>query len=108
METAPRDGRTVLAYSEHFGLVPVRWIDTGLPKWVENPESGKGFLDWAFEGWYDLSKFRPLGEEELPRLLVAYIDDMRAEKREDVLKILETPISSKVSNDNPRAKESGG
>jgi hypothetical protein len=36
MKTANKDGRTVLAYSYHFGMVPVRWIDTGLPKWVES------------------------------------------------------------------------
>jgi len=105
MNTAAKDGRTILAYSEHFGLVPVHWTDTDLPKWVENLEGGKGFLDWAFTGWYDPSKFRPLREEELTRLLVAYLDDMRTEKRDDVLKILESPVTSQVSNDNPTAKE---
>jgi hypothetical protein len=105
MKTAPRDGRAVLAYSEHFGMVPVRWVEGELPKWVENPEGGKGFLDRAFTGWYDPSTFRPLREEELTRLLVAYIDDMRAEKRDDVLKILDTPMAPKVSNDNPAARE---
>jgi hypothetical protein len=105
METAARDGRTVLAYSEYFGLVAVRWIDTDLPKWVEASESGRGFLDRAFTGWYDPSTFRPLREEELTRLLVAYIDDMRAEKRDDILKILDTAVTPKVSNDNPAAKE---
>jgi hypothetical protein len=104
MPTAPKDGRTVLTYSHHFGMVAVRWIDTGLPKWVENIESGKGFLDRAFSGWYDPSAFRPLREEELSRLLVAYIDDMRAENRDDVLKILDAPTAPRVSNDNPIAK----
>jgi hypothetical protein len=107
MRIAPRDGRAVLAYSEHFGMVPVRWVEGDLPKWVENPESGKGFLDWAFTGWYDQSTFRPMREEELTRLLVAYIDDLRAEKRDDVLKILETPAAPKVSNDNPKAGGGG-
>jgi hypothetical protein len=101
MRTAPRDGRTVLAYSDHFGMVAVRWFDAGIPKWVENEASGKGFLDRAFSGWYDPSAFRPIREAELTRLLVAYIDDMRAEKRDDVLRILDTPVTPKQSNDNP-------
>jgi hypothetical protein len=105
MQTAARDGRTVLAYSQHFGLVAARWIDTDLPKWVEALESERGFLDRAFIGWYDPSTFRPLGEDELTRLLVAYIDDMRAEKRYDILKILGAPVAPTVSNDNPAAKE---
>jgi hypothetical protein len=105
MQTAARDGRTVLAYSEHFGLIAVRWIDTDLPKWVEASESGRGFLDLAFTGWYDPSTFRPLREEELSRLLVAYIDDLRAEKRYDMLEILDTPATPKVSNDDPAAKK---
>jgi hypothetical protein len=41
----------------------------------------------------------------LNRLLAAYIDDMRAEKRDDVLKTLDIPLTPKVSNDNPPAKE---
>jgi hypothetical protein len=101
VKTAPRDGRTILAYSEHFGLVAVKWIDADLPKWAEASESERGFLDWAFTGWYDPSTFRPLGEQELTGLLVAYVDDMRAQKRDDILKILETPVTTKVSNDNP-------
>jgi hypothetical protein len=101
MRTAPKDGRIVLAYSDRFGLVAVRWIDIGLPKWAETVESQRGFLDRAFTGWYDPSAFRPLREEELARLLVAYIDDMRAEKRGDVLKILDAPMGARESNDNP-------
>jgi hypothetical protein len=104
MRTVPKDGRTVLAYSEHFGMVAVRWIDTALPKWVENVESGNGFVDRAFSGWYDPSAFRPLHEEELTRLLVAYIDDMRAENRGDILKLLDAPTTPKESNDNPSAR----
>jgi hypothetical protein len=62
--------------------------------------SGKGFLDRAFDGWYDPAAFRPLREAEITRLLVAYIDDMRAQKRDDVLRILDTPVTPKQSNDN--------
>jgi hypothetical protein len=101
MNTAPRDGRTVLAYSEHFGLVAVKWIDEGLPKWVEASENGRGFLDWAFTGWLDPLAFRPLGEQELTELLVAYVDDSRAQKRDDILKILDPPIIPNDSNNTP-------
>jgi hypothetical protein len=45
VKTAPKDGRMVLAYSDHFGMVTVRWIETGHPKSVEDVQSGKGFLD---------------------------------------------------------------
>jgi hypothetical protein len=102
MQVAARNGQTVLAYSEHFGLIAVRWIDTDLPKWVEVSESRRGFIDRAFIGWYDPSTFRPLEKEELTRLLVAFIDDLRAEKRDDLLNILDTPVATAISNDNPK------
>jgi hypothetical protein len=92
----------VFCYSERLGMVPVRWEESSLPKWVENET--RGFLDRAFTGWYDPAKFRPLREEELTRLLVAYIDDMREENQHDVLKILNTPISVAVTNDNPPSR----
>ena len=46
-----------------------------------------------------------MGETELTRLLVAYIDDMRETKRNDVLQLLDSPVTSKVSNDNPQGGE---
>jgi hypothetical protein len=99
IDTAPRDGRIVLCYSQRYGLVPVHWVTDPFPEWRTGSELG--FIDHAFVGWYDHTKFRPVGESELTRLLVAYIDDMREEKRHDVLKLLETPTTPKVSNDNP-------
>jgi hypothetical protein len=98
IETAPTDGRMVLCYSEHFGLVAVHWQAEPLPKWVMTEE--RGFLDRAFLGWYDPAGFRPIGESELTRLLVAFIDDMRAQDRQDILKALELPPIPKQSNDN--------
>jgi hypothetical protein len=100
IDTAPRDGRIVMCYSQHYGLIPVYWVGEPFPEW--RMDEGKGFVNQAFAGWYDHAKFRPVGESELTRLLVAYIDDMRDEKRHDVLKLLETPLTPKVSNDNPR------
>jgi hypothetical protein len=100
IDTAPRDGRIVMCYSpQRYGLVPVHWVTDPFPEWRTDKELG--FIDQAFVGRYDHTKFRPVGENELTRLLVAYIDDMRDEKRHDVLKLLETPITPRVSNDNP-------
>jgi hypothetical protein len=101
IDTAPRDGRVVMCYSRRYGLVPVYWVTEPFPEWRAG--EAQGFLDRAFEGWYDLTKFRPVGENELTRLLVAYIDDLREEKRHDVLKLLDTPLTPKISNDNPEA-----
>jgi hypothetical protein len=67
-ENSPKGWSNHLAYAEHFGLVAVKWIDAGLPKWAEASESERGFLDWAFTGWYDPSAFRPLGKQELTGL----------------------------------------
>lgn len=103
IETASKDGRIVMCYSRYYGLVPVHWVTEPFPEWRADDEHG--FLDQAFVGWYDHTKFRPVGESELTRLLVAYIDDMREEKRHDVLKLLETPVTPKVSNDNPRGAQ---
>jgi hypothetical protein len=100
IQAAPRDGRIVMCYSQHYGLVAVHWVTEPFPEWRTGEELG--FLDQAFVGWYDHTKFRPVGETELTRLLVAYIDDMREEKRHDVLKLLETPLTSEVSNDHPQ------
>jgi hypothetical protein len=100
IDTAPRNGCIVLCYSQRYGLVPVYWVTEPFPEWRANNELG--FLDQAFVGGYDHTKFRPVGESELTRLLVAYIDDMREEKRHDVLKLLDTPTTPRVSNDNPR------
>jgi hypothetical protein len=100
IDTAPRDGRIVMCYSQRYGLVPVHWVTDPFPEWRTDKELG--FIDQAFTGWYDHAKFRPVGESELTRLLVAYVDDMREEKRHDVLKLLETPLTPPVSNDNPQ------
>jgi hypothetical protein len=100
IDTAPKDGRIVMCYSQRYGLVPVYWVTEPFPEWRTDKELG--FVDQAFVGWYDHAKFRPVGESELTRLLVAYIDDMREEKRHDVLKLLETPLTPQVSNDNPQ------
>jgi hypothetical protein len=102
IESAPRDGRLVLVYSKRHGLLAVRWETEPFPEW--RPEDGRGFIDHAFSGWYDYTTFRPLGETELTRLLVAYIDDMRLAKRNDVMKLLDAPAASKVSNDNPEIR----
>jgi len=88
-----------MCYSQRYGMVPVYWVTDPFPEWRTDKELG--FIDQAFVGWYDHTKFRPVGETELTRLLVAYIDDMREEKGHDLLKLLETPITPKVSNDNP-------
>ena len=98
LENAPRDGRTVLCYSERHGLVAVRWQTDPFPEWIMTEK--RGFLDRAFIGWYDPAGFRPIGESELTRLLAAFIDDMRAQGRGDILKVLEPPVISKQSNDN--------
>ena len=98
LENAPRDGRTDLCYSERHGLVAVRWQTDPFPEWIMTEK--RGFLDRAFIGWYDPAGFRPIGESELTRLLVAFIDDMRAQDRHDILKILEPPPVPKQSNNN--------
>jgi hypothetical protein len=99
IETASRNGRVVMCYSQRNGLLPLRWVTEPFPEW--RSENGSGFLDQAFVGWYDHTRFRPVSETWLTRLLVAYIDDMREAKRHDVLKLLDAPATSKVSNDNP-------
>jgi hypothetical protein len=106
IETAPRDGRMVMCYSRHYGLVPVHWVTEPFPEWRVGKD--QGFVEQAFAGWYDHTKFRPVGEKELTRLLVAYINDMREEKRHDVLKLLEVPLTPRVSNDNPRGARGSG
>src|ERR1700761_373904 len=98
IDTPPRDGRLVMCYSQRYGLVPVYWVTEPFPEWRSGET--QGFLDRAFEGWYDSAKFRPVGEDQLTRLLVAYIDDLRDEKRHDVLKLLDTPLTPRISNDN--------
>jgi hypothetical protein len=89
-----------MCYSQRYGLIPVYWVTEPFPEWRANET--QGFLDRAFGGWYDCTKFRPLGEAELTRLLVAYIDDLREEQRHDVLKLLDTTPTLKISNDNPQ------
>jgi len=80
--------------------VPVRWQTDPFPEWIWIVTEKRGFLDQAFVGWYDPAGFRPIGEGELTRLLVALIDDMRAEDRGDILKILEPRLVPEQSNDN--------
>ena len=60
IQTAPGDGRVVMCYSQYYGLVPVHWVTEPFPEWRAGEE--QGFLDQAFAGWYDHTKFRPVGE----------------------------------------------
>lgn len=80
--------------------MPVRWQTDPFPKWIWIVTEKRGFLDQALVGWYDPAGFRPIGEGELTRLLVPLIDDMRAEDRGDILKILEPRLVPEQSNDN--------
>jgi hypothetical protein len=75
------------------------------PVWISVKNDSQGYVDRAFDGWYDPVRFRPLGEEQLNRLLVAYIDDMRTASRHEVLSILETSLSPNTSNDNSVREE---
>jgi hypothetical protein len=48
IETAPKDGDTIFAISDHAGLVAVRWEQ------VDERDAMKGFSD----GWYDMGTFQ--------------------------------------------------
>ncbi len=83
MGDAPRDGQRILARAAQSGrLVSCYWErhPAGLigPNWVEERDSGTGYVDRYFDGWIRPADFRLLDANAVNRLLVAYIDDARA------------------------------
>lgn len=93
MSSAPRDGRTIVTFSAaghpmfcFWSQAPERLVG---PVWMEHISAETGYLDRFFSGWLDLSKFRPLDQTGIHRLLVAYVDEARAAG--DPLTILEDP-----------------
>jgi hypothetical protein len=100
MREAPRDGRIVFVHSASQKKTLLCYWDrdpAGLagPAWIEQhrDQSGThtGYLDRYFSGWLDPATFIPVGIDDVPRLLVAYIDDAREADDRDALRLLENP-----------------
>ena len=95
MADAPRDGSRILGHglrSQKLILCfwqaePSRFSG---PCWVEEADSGRGYLDRFFDGWLDPRKLRLLDANAVNRLLVAYIDDARATDDTAALRLLES------------------
>ena len=101
MTGAPRDGRPIVAYSELEGAKIYFWQDAPLhlagPAWVERLNDKKGYLDRYFKGWVDLARLRPIDENSLRRLLIAYIDETRS--KGDPLTMLDDVADRQNAND---------
>lgn len=103
MSEAPRDGRIVFARAAgRDKTLLCYWeadpVDLAGPSWVE-PCRGEqaagartGYLDRYFSGWINPEEFNPIAVEDVPRLLVAYIDDAREVDDRDALRLLENPL----------------
>jgi hypothetical protein len=94
MSEAPRDGTRILGHAARSGrMICCYWeaspsILIG-PIWIEEHGSTRGFIDRYFDGWLDVSHLKLLDSNAINRLLVAYIDDARAEDDQEALKLLE-------------------
>jgi hypothetical protein len=94
MSEAPRDGQRILGHAAHARhLVSCYWETRPTvligPNWVEEKDSPGGYLDRYFDGWINPREFRLLDAVAVSRLLVAYIDDVRAADNLEALKVLE-------------------
>jgi hypothetical protein len=105
MSEAPRDGRLVFARAaernrsllcyweaDPLGLAGPAWIEMARNAVADPDAASAGYLDRYFSGWIDPSHIAPVAVEDVPRLLVAYIDDAREVDDRDALRLLENPL----------------
>jgi hypothetical protein len=101
MADAPRDGRPIVAYSDRDGARIYFWEEAPArlagPVWIERIGDERGYLDRYFRGWIDLSRLRPIDENGLHRLLIAYIDETRS--KGDPMTILDDVADRQNAND---------
>jgi hypothetical protein len=100
MSSAPRDGRTIVAFSSAGDAMFCYWSENPErligPLWIEHASAGLGYIDRFFAGWLDISKLRLLDQNCIHRLLVAYIDEARAAG--ETLTSLEEPLRASAND----------
>jgi hypothetical protein len=92
LSEAPRDGRWILAKSP-TGFVVCHWqaepSNLAGPSWTEADDAERGYLDAFFSGWIDPARLKLWDYAILADLLIAFIDDARANGDVKTLSILE-------------------
>jgi hypothetical protein len=92
LSEAPRDGRWILAKSP-AGFVVCHWeaepSNLAGPSWTEAEDAERGYLDEFFSGWIDPARLKLWDYAMLADLLIAFIDDARANGDMKTLAILE-------------------